>query len=101
MLGIGCIETFIVSCNQVMRSSFLGKRLDMNVVAELQKLGVDACGENGEYHTLVVNMPLFRGRMPVVFGDVRQHGELLVYGNEIDECCTLGKFRVNVIASFV
>lgn len=75
MLGIGCIETFIVSCNQVMGPSFLGKRLDMNVVAELQKLGVDACGENGEYHTLVVNMPLFRGRMHVVFGDVRQHGD--------------------------
>ncbi len=75
MLSTGCIETFIVSCNHVMGPSFLGKRLDMNVVAELQKLGVDACGENGVYHTLVVNMPLFSCRIPVVFGDVRQRDD--------------------------
>jgi diphthine-ammonia ligase len=75
MLSVGRIETFIVSCNSVMGPSFLGKRLDMDVVAALQKLGVDACGENGEYHTLVVNMPLFSCRMAVVFGDARQHGD--------------------------
>lgn len=61
------IETYIVSCNEQMGSYFLGKQLTMELVLELEKLGVDPCGENGEFHTLVVNMPMFVERMRVHF----------------------------------
>jgi diphthine-ammonia ligase len=53
------IETMIVSCNTVMGERFLGKKITVDLVAELESLGVDACGENGEFHTLVLNCPLF------------------------------------------
>lgn len=59
------IETIIVSCNEVMGEKFLGKTLTTDLIDELQQLGVDPCGENGEFHTLVVNCPLFTQRLQV------------------------------------
>ena len=53
------METIIVSCNEVMGSDFIGKKLDTHLIDELEKMGVDACGENGEYHTLVLHCELF------------------------------------------
>jgi diphthine-ammonia ligase len=58
MLAAG-IESIIVSCNEVMGQHFLGEALSPAIIDELVKLGVDPCGENGEYHTLVLNCPLF------------------------------------------
>jgi uncharacterized protein (TIGR00290 family) len=40
--------------------SFLGRILDRATASELMQAGVDACGENGEYHTVVTGGPLFR-----------------------------------------
>ncbi len=67
MINAG-IETYIVSCNEVMGESFLGRKIDVAIMSELEKIGVDPCGENGEYHTLVVNCPLFKERLNVSFG---------------------------------
>lgn len=53
------IETMIVSCNTVMGERFLGKKITPALVEELEAIGVDVCGENGEFHTLVLNCPLF------------------------------------------
>ncbi len=55
----GGIETIIVSCNTIMGERFLGKKISAELVDELELLGIDACGENGEFHTLVLNCPLF------------------------------------------
>jgi diphthamide synthase (EF-2-diphthine--ammonia ligase) len=32
---------------------------------QMEKGGVDVCGENGEYHTLVVDGPIFRRRIDI------------------------------------
>lgn len=58
MLASG-IVTIIVSCNEVMGERFIGRRITPELVKELEALGVDPCGENGEYHTLVLDCPLF------------------------------------------
>jgi diphthine-ammonia ligase len=67
------IKTAIVSCNEVMGSSFLGRIIDIKLVEELEAIGVDACGENGEYHTLVLNCPLFKKEINVAFGERINH----------------------------
>ncbi|WP_188207193.1 Dph6-related ATP pyrophosphatase [Alkalibacillus aidingensis] len=46
---------------------FLGANLDHNMYKKLPE-EVDPCGENGEFHTFVVNGPLFNKRLPVKFG---------------------------------
>lgn len=62
------IETYIVSCNEVMGEKFLGRKINEKLIDELEEMRVDACGENGEYHTLVVNAPLFKNRIDITFG---------------------------------
>lgn len=53
------IETMIVSCNTQMGESYLGKILTKELALELEEKGIDSCGENGEFHTMVINCPLF------------------------------------------
>lgn len=43
-----------------LNEEFLGKELVKDVVNEIKKLGCDPSGENGEYHTLVFNGPIFK-----------------------------------------
>ena len=74
MLGQG-VKAHIVSCNEVMGEHFLGRLLDVALVEELEALGIDACGENGEYHTLVVDCPLFTQPVAVDFGAKNHHGQ--------------------------
>lgn len=53
------IKAIIVSCNTQLGTEYLGREITKELVDELEAKDVDACGENGEYHTLVVNCPLF------------------------------------------
>ena len=66
------IEAYIVSCNDKMGESYLGKQITVDLIKKLEKMGIDPCGENGEYHTLVVCAPIFKNRIDVEFG-MRTH----------------------------
>ena len=68
------IKAYIVSCNETMGERFLGRVIDLALIAELEELGVDSCGENGEYHTLVVDCPLFAKELEVSFGEKHHYG---------------------------
>jgi uncharacterized protein (TIGR00290 family) len=50
---------------RVLDPSFAGRELDASFFANLPP-GVDACGENGEFHTFVFDGPIFK--KPVAFG---------------------------------
>lgn len=52
----------LIKCirNDLLPESWLGQPLNKDHIAQMQALGVDACGENGEYHTVVTGGPLFR-----------------------------------------
>jgi uncharacterized protein (TIGR00290 family) len=53
-------EAIIVTARaQLLDASWLGKRLAREMGPALKALGIDLCGERGEYHTLVTNHPLF------------------------------------------
>jgi len=72
-LGYCCLIKSIN--NTLLPKSILGKCLDNEVVEEMRKYGIDICGENGEYHTLVVDGPIFKE--PLSY----QTGELLDFGD--------------------
>lgn len=59
MLDSG-ITTMIVSCNTIMGEQYLGEILTKELAQKLLANGIDPCGENGEFHTLVINCPLFQ-----------------------------------------
>jgi len=53
------IQAIIVSCNHELGLEFLGEEITHELIPRLEAKGVDICGENGEYHTLVIDCPLF------------------------------------------
>ena len=56
-LGYRCL----IKCvrNDILPVSWLGQPLSHTHVEQMLAQGIDACGENGEYHTVVVDGPLF------------------------------------------
>jgi diphthine-ammonia ligase len=55
-------------------ASWLGRTLAAEMAPEFVRLGVDKCGERGEYHTVVTNTRLFSRPLAVLPGEVVQHG---------------------------
>jgi uncharacterized protein (TIGR00290 family) len=49
--------------------SFAGRRFDESLLRELPA-GVDPCGENGEFHTVVTAGPMFKSPIPVRAGEI-------------------------------
>jgi len=69
------IKTIIVSCNETMGVEYLGKVLTPALISDLEALGVDPCGENGEFHTLVTDCPLFKKPIAVQTGSAQKHDQ--------------------------
>lgn len=72
MLEAG-IKAVIVSCNELMGERFIGRAITPELVTELEIMGIDPCGENGEYHTLVLDCPLFSSAIDVVITEKLIH----------------------------
>jgi diphthine-ammonia ligase len=47
----------------------LGRVLDRETAAELVATGIDPCGENGEFHTLVTAGPIFKKPLAIQLGE--------------------------------
>ena len=59
----------VVTCDPSrLDPSFAGRRLDEAFLQDLPA-AIDPCGENGEFHTAVVDMPMFRAPIPVTWGE--------------------------------
>jgi len=54
---------------------WLGRSITLDAVRELETLGVDPCGEYGEYHSLVTSTPLFTAPLDVSFGVREMHSD--------------------------
>jgi uncharacterized protein (TIGR00290 family) len=55
-------------------AEFAGRKFDAQLLADLP-IGIDPCGENGEFHTCVVAGPMFAHRLSVTTGErVRRDG---------------------------
>jgi uncharacterized protein (TIGR00290 family) len=53
---------------------WLGRTLSAAMRPEFERLGVDPCGERGEYHTYVIDCPLFASPVPIVTGSIVERG---------------------------
>jgi len=60
-------EAVIVSAkSDVIDDDWIGRRVDKAFVEYLKRKNIDICGENGEYHTLVTNGPIFNRRIRLI-----------------------------------
>ena len=55
--------------------SWLGLPLTEETVRRLESIGVDPCGEFGEYHTIVTNCPRFSSPLEIVTGESVRRGD--------------------------
>ncbi|HOT43844.1 MAG TPA: diphthine--ammonia ligase [Spirochaetota bacterium] len=55
----------IVSCREELGKDFVGREVDREALARLERLGLCPCGERGEYHTIVVDGPIFSKRIRI------------------------------------
>ncbi len=63
----------VVIRNDKIGKEFIGKKLSPDLVAEFGRIGIDPCGENGEYHTVVVDGPLFNHKVDLSAKGSIQH----------------------------
>lgn len=82
-LGYRCLIKTVR--NTLLPESLLGTFLDEAAVATMECHGVDACGENGEYHTIVVDGPIFHRPVPIQTGKLLRFGEFSVIETNLQE----------------
>jgi uncharacterized protein (TIGR00290 family) len=59
-------KAVIVSCKaDIMGKEYLGRYIDKDLARQLKKKGICPCGEKGEYHTIVVDGPIFKKRIEI------------------------------------
>ncbi|MFH1428685.1 MAG: hypothetical protein ABIH39_02970 [Candidatus Margulisiibacteriota bacterium] len=59
LLKLGFKPTIISIKDDILDKKFLGTVLDIDVITEFDSIGIDASGEEGEYHTVVTDGPIF------------------------------------------
>ena len=67
LLAGGVRATVVAVDAAKLDASFLGREITPELVAELEAAGADACGEEGEYHTMVIAAPLFSAPVPLAW----------------------------------
>ena len=75
-LGYRCM---IKSLNHtLLPQSLLGSIIDEAVMEKMENCGIDICGENGEYHTLVMDGPIFHTPIPYRTGEILEVGDFSI-----------------------
>lgn len=70
MVEEAAIEAIIVCVNDKhLGKEFLGRKIDKHFLNDLPP-NMDACGENGEYHSFVCNAPFFSSPISISNGEV-------------------------------
>ncbi|WP_391120160.1 diphthine--ammonia ligase [Psychrobacillus sp. L3] len=79
-------EAWIVVVNtKMMPAKYVGARFTRELVEELEAAGIDSCGESGEFHTVVVDGPIFTERIPVEIGKPFIRGDYIFAPVLLDE----------------
>jgi uncharacterized protein (TIGR00290 family) len=66
--ALGFTARTVMVRQELLDRSYVGRLLDRALVAEFEARGIDASGENGEFHTLVTGGPLFSAPLELVMG---------------------------------
>ena len=73
LLGLGFRALIVAVREDALPATLLGRELDEGLVREIEALGADACGENGEYHTVLLDGPDFASPLNLVPGPAGIH----------------------------
>jgi uncharacterized protein (TIGR00290 family) len=69
-INSGFEAIIVVTKADLLSDEWLGRKIDLDFIRDLGELGrtkgITLCGEAGEYHTLVIDGPLFRQRLGIL-----------------------------------
>ncbi len=71
-LDLGFSAMVVATNARSLGPEFLGRSLDRELIARFAQQGIDPSGENGEYHTIVVDGPLFAQPLALAPGETMQ-----------------------------
>ena len=71
-LGYDCLIKAIN--NEKLNRSVLGKKISPELIDIFKEYKIDVCGEEGEYHTVVVGGPIFKHKVEYKLGDMLDFG---------------------------
>lgn len=77
MIGAGLRARVVAVDRRRLDDSFLGREFDRSFLNDLPE-EVDACGENGEFHTFVYDGPMFDREIHVSSGETRIEEHLIL-----------------------
>ncbi|MBA2862991.1 diphthine--ammonia ligase [Methanococcus maripaludis] len=69
-LDAGFVARIIAIDTKRVPKRYLGMTFSETLIEEFETLGIDACGENGEFHTVVLDGPNFMYPLDIEFGKV-------------------------------
>ncbi len=69
LLDAGFKAVIVAVRDGVLPETLLGRAIDEAVLEEIESAGADPAGEHGEYHSLVVDGPIFERPVDVVLGE--------------------------------
>lgn len=73
-IELGFVSMIVtINLNLGMRVEDLGKILNFEFVKELIARGIDPCGEAGEFHTTLIDGPIFKAPLLLNKGDILYH----------------------------
>lgn len=75
-LGYRCLIKSVN--NDLLPESLLGQCVDEHTTSVMKAAGIDVCGENGEYHTLAIDGPIFQKTLDFQIGDILRFGQYSV-----------------------
>jgi Predicted ATPases of PP-loop superfamily len=75
-INLGYVSVLVtVNLSLGMREEDLGRTLTYDYLKELQTRGIDPCGEGGEFHTTVIDGPIFKHPIPIRKGNIIKNGD--------------------------
>ncbi len=69
-LKLGFKAKIIAVNEKKLHRDCLGKDLNFELIEEFREKNIDICGENGEYHTIVYDGPIFSSPVNLKHGDI-------------------------------
>ncbi len=66
LIAAGFEAVIVAVRRDLVGPEWLGRRIDQDFIQDIKGLnGVDICGEGGEYHTVILSAPFFKGRISI------------------------------------
>ncbi|WP_251551094.1 diphthine--ammonia ligase [Neobacillus muris] len=85
-IDLGFVTVIVtVNLSLGMLEDDLGRTLTHEYVKELEARGIDPCGEGGEFHTTVIDGPIFKHPIPVRHGEIVRDGDYAFLPLELDQ----------------